>query len=43
MNLSNKLKLCAPKPAQTQSPKTLAVILERHTKKRNEDNIGDKI
>ena len=24
MNLSNKLKLCAPKPARTQSPKPLA-------------------
>ena len=30
MNFSNKLKLCAPKPARTQSPKTLVVILERH-------------
>ncbi len=24
MNFSNKLKFCAPKPARTQSPKTLA-------------------
>ena len=27
MNFSNKLKLCAPKPARTQSPKTLAPII----------------
>ena len=27
INFRNKLKLCAPKPARTQSPKTLAVIL----------------
>lgn len=27
MNFSNKFKLCSPKPARTQSPKTLCVIL----------------
>jgi hypothetical protein len=26
LNISNKLKLCAPKPARTQSPKTLLLI-----------------
>ncbi len=26
MNFSNELKLCAPKPAQTQSPKRLAAM-----------------
>ncbi len=33
---SNKMKLCAPKPARTQSPKTLAAILLR--KYNNEIN-----
>jgi len=28
LNFSNKLKLCAPKPARTQSPKTLAASRE---------------
>lgn len=27
INFSNKLKLCAPKPARTQSPKTLEDVL----------------
>jgi len=29
LNFSNKLKLCAPKPARTQSPKTLAAIIKQ--------------
>jgi hypothetical protein len=35
LKFSNKLKLCAPKPARTQSPKPLAVIVKRHCKKLN--------
>src|SRR5690606_24634463 len=38
LNFSNKLKLCAPKPARTQSPKTLAATLpddSRHNKMTN--------
>jgi hypothetical protein len=35
MNFSNKLKLCALKPAKTQSPKTLEVMAENRFKKRN--------
>jgi hypothetical protein len=36
LNFSNKLKLCAPKPARTQSPKPLWLILKRHdTTERN--------
>ena len=36
MNFSNKLKLCAPKPARTQSPKTLGVSLaERKNTRQN--------
>ncbi len=31
MNFSNKLKLCALKPARTQSPETLAVIVTDDT------------
>jgi hypothetical protein len=30
LNFSNKLKLCAPKPARTQSPETLQASLKRH-------------
>jgi len=33
MNFRNKIKLCAPKPAQTQSPKTLVAILEENAVK----------
>ncbi|OYQ47229.1 hypothetical protein CHX27_03340 [Flavobacterium aurantiibacter] len=31
INFSNKLKLCAPKPALTQSPKPLACSLKHDT------------
>jgi hypothetical protein len=37
INFSNKLKLCAPKPARTQSPKTLAVIVGTATQHRQND------
>src|SRR5690554_1412747 len=30
MNFSNKLKLCAQKPARTQSPKPLALMLKQN-------------
>jgi hypothetical protein len=33
MNFSNKLKLCAPKPARTQSPKTLPAITKKDNMK----------
>ena len=36
LNFSNKLKLCVPKPARTQSPKTLAVSLKDHA--TNQEN-----
>src|SRR5690606_24024857 len=43
MNFSNKLKLCAPKPARTQSPRTLAArALGQVYQRTNEIRRGDK-
>ncbi len=36
------MKLCAPKPARTQSPKTLYVIMKEETKK-NPNEVANEI
>jgi hypothetical protein len=38
INFSNRLKRCAPKPARTQSPKTLAEIPQKVNIKNNKQN-----
>jgi len=42
-NFSNKLILCAPKPARTQSPKTLGVTLEQQTETKLMSALGELI
>jgi len=39
MNFSNKLKLCVPKPARTQSPKTLVGILKKKMEQKLKQEI----
>ena len=39
INFSNKLKLCAPKPARTQSPKTLVATLKDEIANERNDRI----